>query len=344
MNKRLLIVTQALDLDDPVLSAYHDWLLALAPHFKSVEIVCLKLGRHTLPANVRVYSLGKEKGNQLRALYSIRFLSLVWQLRHQYDSVFVHMNQEYVLLAGWLWRLLGKSVFMWRNHGKGSGWTRAASWFCKSVFATSSRSYTAAFRNAVLMPVGVEIDRFRTDTGVTRVPGSVLMVGRIAPPKHVREVVDALARLSLEGTSLTLTLVGDTQKRHEGYRADLMAVAGAANIGLSIRGGVPHQELPRIYREHDIVVNVSDPGMFDKTMIEALASGCLLLTRHEDLALVLDPVSRTTGDPRDIAESLKKLSALSPEERTRVVTTGLGIAQSHSQEALMEKLVKALYA
>lgn len=344
MTKRLLIVTQALDLDDPVLSTYHDWLLALAPHFKSIEIICLKLGHHTLPATVRVYSLGKEKGNQWRIVYAIRFLSLVWQLRQQYDSVFVHMNQEYVLLAGWLWNLLGKPVSMWRNHGKGSVWTRAASWFCRHVFATSSRSYTATFPNAVLMPVGVETERFIRDTGVTRVPGSVLMVGRIAPPKHVREVVDALARLSLEGTSLTLTLVGDTEKRHDGYRADLMAVAAAANIGLSVRGGVPHHDLPRIYQEHDIVVNVSDPGMFDKTMIEALASECLLLTRHEDLAQVIDPACRTTSHPRDIAESLKKLTALTSVERSRIVTAGLEIARSHSQDALMEKLVKALYA
>src|SRR3989344_2582413 len=98
---RLLICTQAVDKDDRVLGFFHTWLIEFAKHFKQITIICLKEGAHTLPNNVLVYSLGKEKGHPphlSKLVYAWRFVRLAWKLRKNYDAVFVHMNQEYVLL------------------------------------------------------------------------------------------------------------------------------------------------------------------------------------------------------------------------------------------------------
>ncbi len=336
--KKLLIVTQALDLDDPVLGVYHDWLLSLAPQFGSIELICLKLGRHTLPQNVHAHSLGKENGRRSRLVTAWRFLAVAWRTRPAYDTVFVHMNQEYVLLGGLLWKILGKPVYFWRNHGSGSFLTRIAGMLSRTVFYTSTASYTARFNNAKRMPVGVDTVLFLQETSTHRMPGSILMVGRIAPRKHVRDVVEALIALQGVGAHPSLTLVGDTAPEHEAYRDGVMSLASAANIGLSVRGGVPHADLPRIYQEHDIVVNVSEPGMFDKTMLEALASGCLLLTRHEDLARELDPRQSTTGDVPDIAQKLHALQSLPVGEREALEKEGWRIAEAHSLETLARRL------
>ncbi len=99
---KLLFVLQGLDLDDPTLSVFHGWVAALAQRSESVIAICLKEGRHDLPENVQVYSLGKEKGSMPTFVYAVRFKWLAWKLRHEYDHVFVHMNQEYILVAGWL--------------------------------------------------------------------------------------------------------------------------------------------------------------------------------------------------------------------------------------------------
>ena len=56
---RLLITTQAVDLDDPVLGFFHRWIEEFAKHCESISVICLKEGRHDLPDNVHVYSLGK---------------------------------------------------------------------------------------------------------------------------------------------------------------------------------------------------------------------------------------------------------------------------------------------
>ena len=85
-----------------------------------------------MPANVSVYSLGKE-GGVSRIAYVLNFYRYIWKLRNDYDAVFVHMNQEYVLLGWKFWWLLGKRVVLWRNHKKGSVFTRLAALLSRAV-------------------------------------------------------------------------------------------------------------------------------------------------------------------------------------------------------------------
>src|SRR5438132_11490619 len=100
---RLLLTTQALDENDPSFSFAVGWVREFAKHYEHIDVVCLKEGAHTLPENVAVHSLGKERGTRWRISYALRFLILAWKLRNEYDAVFVHMNQDYVLIAGILW-------------------------------------------------------------------------------------------------------------------------------------------------------------------------------------------------------------------------------------------------
>ena len=84
---RLLIVTQTVDSGDPILGFFHRWIEEFAKHTERIEVICLREGFHALPANVRVHSLGKERGAAGRATYALHFLSLVWRLRHDYDAL-----------------------------------------------------------------------------------------------------------------------------------------------------------------------------------------------------------------------------------------------------------------
>ena len=157
---RLLIVTQAVDLNDPILGFFHSWIEELAKRCESVHVICLKEGRHNLPANVRIHSLGKESGVS-RLHYIWRFYKYIWVLRNEYDTVFVHMNQEYVLLGGKFWRLWRERIILWRNHKMGSIWTHIAGFFAHTVCYTSPSAYVASFKNAVHMPIGIDTDVFK---------------------------------------------------------------------------------------------------------------------------------------------------------------------------------------
>ena len=163
---KLLIVTQKVDRNDSVLGFFHRWIEEFAKYCSQLTLICLQRGEYNLPANVKVLSLGKETGRS-RVKYLWRFYKYIWQERKNYDVVFVHMNQEYILLAGWLWKILGKKVFMWRNHYSGSLFTDIAASFCRKVFCTSKYSYTAKYKKTVLMPVGIDTNLFRIDKQIT---------------------------------------------------------------------------------------------------------------------------------------------------------------------------------
>src|SRR5581483_1556903 len=152
---RLLVITQAVDRDDPVLGFFHRWLEALAPTVERLEVVCLREGRHDLPKNVSVHSLGKPAS---RFAYVLNLYRYIFSLR--YDAVFVHMNEEYVLLGGILWRLMGTKVVLWRNHKMGSWRTRLAVSLSSVVCHTSREAFVAYSKKAILMPAGIDTDSF----------------------------------------------------------------------------------------------------------------------------------------------------------------------------------------
>ncbi len=276
---KLLIITQAVDTQDPVLGFFHEWIAELAPRFDSVEVICLRKGLHSLPHNVRVHSLGKERGSQLSIMYALRFLWLAWGLRKNYDRVFVHMNQEYILVAGLLWKLCKKPVYFWRNHYAGSFLTDLACKFCEKVFYTSKSSFTAACANAMQMPVGVDTNRFRPDTASGRTPRSVLFLGRMAPSKRPELLLEALRRLEQDKVLYSATFVGSPLPQDQAYYDALVAHAPP---NVSFVPAVSHADTPALYRTHQVFVNTSPSGMLDKTIFEAAASGCIVLAASKD--------------------------------------------------------------
>ena len=101
---RLLIITQKVNKNDPILGFFHRWIEEFAKRFEKLTVICLEKGEYSLPENVRVLSLGKEEGRS-KAEYLSRFYRYIWEERNNYDAVFVHMNQEYVLLGWKFWKL-----------------------------------------------------------------------------------------------------------------------------------------------------------------------------------------------------------------------------------------------
>src|SRR5687767_9199425 len=109
---KLLIITQKVDRNDDVLGFFHTWIERFGKKFDSIKVICLYKGEHSFASNIEVLSLGKEE-NLSKIGYLTRFYSYIWGLRNDYDGVFIHMNPQYVVLGGPLWRMLGKRVVLW---------------------------------------------------------------------------------------------------------------------------------------------------------------------------------------------------------------------------------------
>lgn len=156
---RLLVCTQTVDRNDPVLGFFHSWLLEFGKQCEKVVVICLKEGEHSLPSTVEVYSLGKEKG-ALRLVRWMRALVFIVVLRKKYDAVFVHMNPEYIVLGGPLWRLWGKRVVLWYVHRSVTLRLRIATLFANAIATASKKSFRLKSKKIKILGHGIDTDLF----------------------------------------------------------------------------------------------------------------------------------------------------------------------------------------
>ena len=251
MKKNILIITQKVDINDPVLGFFHQWIVEFSKRVNNVYVICLEKGQYDLPKNVKVFSLGKEEGIS-KIKYTLNFYKYIWNLRKKYDSVFVHMNQEYVLLGGIFWRIFGKKVLMWRNHPQGSFLTKISVFLSSRVFCTSKDSFTNRFKKTKIMPVGIQIAGHPSD--ILRKENTILSLGRISPVKNIETIIYAFSKMLKTKKDLKLSVVGSPTKRDidEDYYKVLKTISsGVPKESMDFIPGVSPDKTVDFYKSHD---------------------------------------------------------------------------------------------
>lgn len=324
MYMKLLIVTQEVNYDGDVLGFFHSWIKKFSEACERVVVVCLRQGVYKLPANTAVFSLGKEKRRASKILYAIRFYRHIWRERRNYDTVFVHMNQEYILLGAFLWRMWGKKILLWRNHPKGNWITNIAVYWADHVFATSPFAYTARFSKTSIMPAGIDTDLF-SPCLKNRQNNSVLVLGRISPVKNVNLIVDAVKGAVAFGWNGQMVICGDAPARDREYADQIRLQAE----GLERRGlvhfldKINHHEAPLLYCLYELYINATPTGSLDKTMFEAMASGMLVLVSNGALRGVIpEECIFVEGDSEDLAKKMTYILGL-PGDKKKQITERL---------------------
>lgn len=335
MHMKLLICTQVIDKNDPVLGFFHRWIEEFADKCEQIVVVCLKEGEHSLPQNVQILSLGKEK-RRSRAQYIRRFYSHIVRERNNYDAVLVHMNQEYMLLGGLLWRLWGKRIALWRNHKMGSVLTWISCKLAHVVCHTSPSAYVASYRNAVRMPIGIDIEQFMPGTSE---PHSVLFLGRFDPVKKPELFLEAMEQLEKEGVALRANIYGDPTAGNEKY-AQKIKERFKKLRNVSFHSSVGSDDTSSIYSAHSIYVNLTPPGSFDKTMGEAMASGCVVVAANDAVRRVIpEELFIKEVSIIAVAEAIKHALQLSDEARVAVAQKSREyVEQEHSLVLLSTRL------
>lgn len=341
---KLLIITQKVDRDNPILGFFHNWILGLSKKFERISVICLEKGAFDLPDNVKVYSLGKESG-KAKIKYVNNFLNLILGLHREYDFVFVHMNQEYILLGGFIWKILRKKIYFWRNHQYGNLLTRVAVWLSNKVFCTSKDAFVAKYKKTEIMPVGIDTSIFNTELRIMNYElckNRILFLSRMSPIKRPDLLIDALNIIKNKGTHFVCDFYGDASSGGEDYYNSLKNKT--SELGLSGRvsfyGGIANYEAPKIYNEHEIFVNLTPAGSFDKTILEAATCGCVLVTANKSLSGEIDQrMIAEKETPDDVAEKINFWLNVSNEEKiTASNKLQKYVLEKHSLNVLIEEL------
>lgn len=338
---RLLILTQKVDKNDPILGFFHSWLIKFAEKYESIIVICLHLGDYSLPHNVKVLSLGKEKKKN-RFQYIIKFYQYIWQERDNYNAVFVHMNQEYVLLGGLIWNLLKKKVVFWRNHRIGNVLTDVAVFWSNIVCCTSKDSYTAKFSKTIIMPVGVDTDLFKPSSATERKKNSICMVGRLAPIKNLELGLAVCKELSDRGLDISATIIGSCLPKDKDYAESLRFFVAKNNMSSYIRfiDELKPIDMPVIYSSHEIYLNLTPAGSFDKTIVEASLCGAMPVVVNTSLRGYLPDICVPDENLASISDSINYFFNIDKDDKIKEDI--LIFAKSHSLDLLMEKIVKII--
>ncbi len=364
---RLLIITQAVDLEDPIMGFFHNWISEFSKRCEMVNVICLKKGEYNLPLNVKVLSLGKVASSatsrggwkkiKSKSLYIFRFYKYIWQERGNYDAVFVHMNQEYVLLGGLFWKMAGKRVFIWRNHSMGSLLTKAAVFLSDKVFCTSPYSFTAKFKKTIIMPVGIDTNVFTESRIMNPAQPNysgryelrkrkILFLSRMSPIKRPDLLVEALKIVKEKNIDFICHFYGDALPKHKEYFDGIKNKVDKYGLNENIKffKEVPNYKTPEIYNEHEIFVNLTPSGSFDKTILEASACGCIPIIVNKSLENNLEFLDLIlTDDSEKIADTIGFwLNASSEEIDKKSSALKMFVENNHSLEYLSDRLFKLI--
>ena len=340
---KLLIVTQVVDTEHPILGFFHRWISEFAKHFETIHVIALQVGKYDLPENVFVHSLGKEEAAG-RFEYIKRFYEYVWKYRNEYDSVFVHMNQEYVLLAGVLWKVLGKKIYLWYTHKHVGLRLRLSELFVTKIFSASKESFRLKTKKLIVTGHGIDTTQFENmcpvrDSKKIR----LITIGRISPVKQYEVLIDAVAKLQQKGLPVTLSIIGGVSGVHEEeYLQDLKNKS--KDLPVVFHGAVPHSQISEYLRNSDIFLNVSKTGSLDKAVLEAMAAGVIPVTSNEGLTSTLGDMKEllyVKGE--DMASRIEELFSLSEKQwadmQKKVQTI---VIKQHSLQALITNLAKEI--
>lgn len=294
-NMKLLICTQVVDRDDPILGFFHRWIEEFAHHFEQVHIICLKEGKHALPPNVTVYSLGKESGEN-QGKYLLRFYRYLTKIFFgvRPNFVFFHMGAIYNILAlpFFLLRKCTHTKFVWwKTHGLLNAIGRLALWGVDEVVTAGSESFNAKSKKVRVVGHAIDTDYFvegHRDTSNGEV--GLMAVGRVTPIKKLELAILATAAYNKNmAHNATFHIYGPVTNSEYKQKLEKLIVENNSEAAVVWCGSRTPAEMSQEYRTHDVLLHPAFEAGFDKVVLEAMASGVIPLTSIPSFEPILAP-------------------------------------------------------
>ncbi len=347
---RWLMITRKLDPGDDHVGFVMRWIEALAARLDHLEVICQEHAHPALPANVTVYSMGKESGAG-RLAQAWRLTQALRTLTPQVDGVFCHMIPRYVLFVAPWTRFYHKPLLLWYTHRQASVELKIASRLATHILTASPGSFPLKTAQLAVMGHGVETDLFPPPEGETD-PPEVILVARLAHIKRQDWLIRAAARIVERGENIPfrVVIVGGPVENEPDYPEALRALTRTLDLAPDVifTGPLPHADAAARLRGCAVAVNLSPVGLFDKAALEGMFAGkptivtntdfSPLLGDSADLLYLPDSASET-----ELADKLARLLAMTPEERGVIGAELRARAlAAHSLDGLMDRIVAVM--
>lgn len=324
--RRLLVLNLAVDLDDPILRFTSDWLRGLSQHVERIDVVTMTEGRHDLPAQVGVHSIGKERGlSEPRRLLKFYRLLIRLTKRHRYDACLVHMVPLFAVLATPVLRARRIRTTLWYSHGAAPPALRAAVRSVHKVVTPTRESFPLQTPKLQVVGHGVPSGWYYPDDRPPREPGTemrLVTIGRISPVKQLEQLIDAtvLAQRSSCTHSFTLRIVGPPLDLQYLRALRSRVRCHGAQSYIRFVGPLDAAGVRRELWDADVFLGASRSDSLDKSMLEAMACALPVLYSNRSAEALLAeccPELRVEvgAEPPSFARRLIELSEMSVPNR-----------------------------
>lgn len=342
---RLLIVTQKVDKEDANLGQFYYWFKELAKHFREVKIIASSVGDISLPANVMVYGLGKERGMSRWRRVS-KYLELFSYHYARSDAVLFHQIPEYVLAASPFLLSLKKTRALWYAHGAVSRRLALAERLVDYVFTSSPAGFRLPSKKVISVGQAIDTEIFQPPPSFNGVSSGIrlLSVGRIAPVKNYEVMIRALALLkkTWQRPWVLSVIGGPLLPRDTEYLGRLKRMVAEEGLApyVHFHGARSFSEVPLYFQEHDMFLNLSATGSLDKAVLEAMASGLTVISANEAYSSILPAAYfLERSSPELLAERIK---ILADEPRPNTSLREI-VCQEHGLERTIRKIADVIY-
>lgn len=347
---KLLIITQKVDINDDNLGFFHGWLEKFSEKLDKLYVICPTQGDYNFPSNVSVYSLGKEKGASKLSQWICLQKNLI-QILPKINGVFIHMCSIYAIASFPLVRIFNKKMTLWHVH-KSMNWKLKLAERCVDKILTASEE-SCRLRNREKIEIvghGVDVEAFKPgrnisntdwDTTAENRKFKILSAGRIAPVKDQETLIRAVDILVNQKKikNIKVQILGTPLENHEKeYLKQLRSLIQEKKLEEYIKfsGSIPYNKMPEYYQDSDIVVNLSHTGSIDKVVLEAMASGCLILTCNEAFeSMFLNQYLFKKKNPQELAEKIINLRSGKKDKRLREI-----VVENYNLDVLIKKIIQ----
>ncbi|MBI2670132.1 MAG: glycosyltransferase family 4 protein [Candidatus Yanofskybacteria bacterium] len=354
---KLLIFVNKFDKNDDLLGFFVGWINELSRYLPRIIVVTQSMGVFDPADNLSVFSIEK-KQNPNPVSRILKFWILLWRLRRDYDGVFVIMAPSWVIASSFLTKILEKKLYLWYAVWRGNWKLRLAEKLVDKIFCSVPGAFPFKTNKLVLIGQGIDTEKFKVQSLKFKVGGGafkIVSVGRISPVKRLEILIKAIAELSKFNPMLLRNIVleivgGAANKNDDKYLIELRELSQKLGIAGKIKwlGQMPHTQMPKYYQEADVVVNMTQAGSFDKAMLEAMASGVLVLSSNRAWLKFFDDELQEQllfgqDDPHDLAKKLIEVLNLDEETKARLRQKLRDmIINHHSQKQWTQKLVASI--
>jgi glycosyltransferase involved in cell wall biosynthesis len=243
-------------------------------------------------------------------------------------------------------------VLWYASHGL-TRTLRAGVRLSSATITSAPESYPLPSPGAFIVGQGIDTAQlatvpFRPEPAARPVIG---VAGRITPLKGLTTVIDAVAQLRESGVPVELRVAGEPfyPSDHD-YVAEIHERVRQANLTehVTFLGALPGTAMPEFYAGLDAFVAWRSGTSLDKTGLEALAAGTLLITNNVAYRSVLDAFAGDfllESSAEALADGLRRALALHPGLRTATIEQlRRSVLANHAASSLAGRLVEVFAA